>query len=147
MTSLLTEQVKDRELEKQRREQERKEREVELVTREREQKKWEEQLAQEQTRAREEREALERERNERDDRLREAAKKDKLVEKIAMYRDGTEIEIVLNSLEAELANAGVELDEWKTILLAKITPKCKNLVLDLLQNPTTTYLDIKKKTL
>ncbi len=45
MTSLLTEQVKDRELEKQRREQERKEREVELVTREREQKKWEEQLA------------------------------------------------------------------------------------------------------
>ncbi len=100
MTSLLTEQVKDRELEKQRREQERKEREVELVTREREQKKWEEQLAQEQTRAREEREALERERNEKDDRLREAAKKDKLVEKLAMYRDGTEIEIFLNSLEA-----------------------------------------------
>ncbi len=62
-----------------------------------------------------------------------------------MYRDGTEIEIFLNSLEAELANAGVELDEWKTILLAKITPKCKNLVLDLLQNPTTTYLDIKNR--
>ncbi len=34
MINLLTEQVKDRELEKQRREQERKEREVELVTRE-----------------------------------------------------------------------------------------------------------------
>ncbi len=62
-----------------------------------------------------------------------------------MYRDGTEIEIFLNSLEAELANAGVELDEWKAILLAKITPKCKNLVLDLLQNPTTTYLDIKNR--
>ncbi len=55
-----------------------------------------------------------------------------------------DIEVFLNSFEAELTVAGVK-EEWKHVLISKLILKAKGTVLDLLEIPSTTYDNLKQR--
>ena len=71
----------------------------------------------------------------------------KLVDRITPMKEGGEIEVYVHTLEAELIGANIPDEQWKSILLNKVPTKVKALALDLLEDSSTTYLDIKTRLL
>ena len=88
--------------------------------------------------------SMERERQAREDRLREAGKKERQVDKIMGYRDGLEIEVFIGTLEAELSSLGVLRNEWRDILISKLSPKTKSFILDMVEDRSSTYNDLNR---
>ena len=75
--------------------------------------------------------------------VKQARKRDKVVESIPMYNEGSEVEIFMEALEAELRRADVEKREWKSILLSKLPPKTRHLVIAVAESHDSSYLDVK----
>ncbi len=71
----------------------------------------------------------------------------KLVDRITPMKEGGEIEVYVHTLEAELIGANIPDEQWKLILLNKVPTKVNALALDLLEDSSTTYLDIKTRLL
>ena len=61
------------------------------------------------------------------------------------YRDGLEIEVFIGTLEAELSSLGVLRNEWRDILISKLSPKAKSFILDMVEDSSSTYNDLKHR--
>ncbi len=90
-------------------------------------------------------EKLELQRHEHELALRVSARRDKTIDKIVPYQDGTEIEHFVQSLEIELTQSKIPIAEWKRVLTSKLSPKLKHLVADIIDNSDLTYGDLKAK--
>ena len=71
--------------------------------------------------------------------------RDKIVDNIKDYKEGTSIQQFIDSLEIELIQAKVRRKDYKWILISKLPPKIKMVCKDLIQSATASYDDIKKQ--
>ncbi len=64
---------------------------------------------------------LQRELGLRDETLRQARIRNRVIDTIQMYKKGSEVEILIESLEEELLRAEVQRNKWKNILLPNLS--------------------------
>ena len=73
---------------------------------------------------------------------RQTEKREKLADKIPPYKQGTDIETFLTSLEAQLAKLQIPKDDWSNFLIAKLPGETSSLITDLIGTDTN-YSDFR----
>ena len=69
---------------------------------------------------------------EQHEKQRQTEKREKLADKIPPYKQGTDIETFLTSLEAQLAKLQIPKDDWSNFLIAKLPGETSSLITDLI---------------
>ncbi len=88
-------------------------------------------------------ERLEQQKASREEELQIAQRREHTIDRLPPYKERSEVDLFVESFEAELLQAGIPEDEWKKILISKLPPKTRHHISEVAHKVNSAYNDVK----